>query len=72
MNTAYKVNDFLIDYTPNNHIGNLEWFNIASCARERMKENIGNSTRWQNERKSFYTALNLMVVFKGEDVKCEG
>lgn len=72
MSTYYTVDDLLIEYTPNQHIGNLEWFNIASCARERMRDNIGNLTRWGNERKSFYAALNLMIVFKIEHVKCEG
>jgi hypothetical protein len=63
-NTRYVYaaahNAIELDYEPKDHIGTLDWFNIARCARERMSARCGNIHEWRGERRSFYTAIQLM------------
>jgi hypothetical protein len=56
----YTVNGYEYDYSPNDYVSTLQWFNIAKCARERMTENCGNINRWRGERRSFYTSIVKM------------
>ena len=56
----YTVNGYEYDYEPNAYVGTLQWFNIAKCARERMTERSGNIHEWRGERRSFYTAIQMM------------
>ena len=55
-----------VDYEPSYSVGTLAWFNIAKCARERMTERSGNIHEWRGERRSFYTAIQMMDA----DTKC--
>ena len=48
------------DYEPKNYIGVLDRFNIARCARERMTSHVADIHRWRGERRTFYTALQMM------------
>ena len=49
-----------LDYEPKDYVGTLDWFNIARCARERMSARCGNIHEWRGERRSFYTAIQMM------------
>ncbi len=62
----YTVDGHEYDYEPNAFISTLQWFNIARCARERMTERCGNIHEWRGERRSFYTAIQMMDA----DSKC--
>jgi len=57
--TAYNQS---ISYEPKDYIGTLDWFNIAQCARQRMSETSVNLHVWRGNRRSFYTALQMMDV----------
>ena len=57
--TAYNQS---ISYEPKDYVGTLDWFNIAQCARKRMDETSFDLLVWRGERRSFYTALQLMNV----------
>ena len=56
----YTVNGYEHDYEPNAYVSTLQWFNIAKCARERMTARCGNIHEWRGERRSFYTAIQMM------------
>jgi len=49
-------------YTPSYQLGALDWFHLASLARERMTEHSPDIHRWRGERRSFYSALQKMDV----------
>jgi len=51
-----------LSYEPSYSVTNLDWFNLARCARERMKEYSGDIHRWRGERRTFYTCLQNMKV----------
>jgi hypothetical protein len=74
MKPLYKYHESLIEYDPIHFLGNLEWFNIARCARERMAEatHQGDVTMWQRHRKTFYVALNKMVLYPTNLILCDG
>ena len=57
--TAYNQS---ISYEPKDYIGTLDWFNIAQCARQRMSETSPDLITWSGNRRSFYTALQMMDV----------
>ena len=65
-NTRYTVYNMEIDYEAKDYVGTLDWFNIAKCARERMTARCGNIHEWRGERRSFYTAIQMMDA----DSKC--
>lgn len=64
MKPSYTVENSTIEYTPCDYIGNLDWFNIAKCARERMKNNVSDEERWRRERKTFYASLDMLKVIR--------
>lgn len=74
MKTLYKSGDMLIEYDPIYFLGNLDWFNVAKCARERMSEatRTGDFTMWQRNRKTFYVALSKMHMYPTNLVTCDG
>jgi hypothetical protein len=45
-------------------MGTLSWFNVAKCARERMRQTVGNQEDWTNNRKTFYLALGKIDIPK--------
>ena len=51
-----------VEYEPKDYLGALDHFHLAECARKRMTENCGDILRWRGERRSFYTALQMMEV----------
>jgi hypothetical protein len=53
-----------VEYEPKDYIGALDHFHIAQCARQRMTLNCGNMLRWRGERRSFYTAIQMMEADK--------
>ena len=73
MKALYKSGYTLIEYNPIDSLGNLEWFNVAKCARERMTEDTqkGDFTMWQRNRKTFYTALSKMVLYPTNLILCD-
>ena len=74
MKTLYRSGDALIEYNPATFLNNLEWFNIAKCARERMAEAIqkGDFIMWQRHRKTFYVALSKMLLYPTNLILCDG
>jgi len=74
MKTFYKRDESLVEYDPVNFLGNLEWFNIAKCARERMAKATkqGDFIMWQRHRKTFYVALSKMVLYPTNSILCDG
>lgn len=73
MKTLYESDGALIEYEPLNFLGNLEWFNIAKCARERMTEATqkGDFTMWRRHRKTFYVALSRMILYPTNLILCD-
>ena len=55
-----EYDSFEIEYEPMYYLSSLGWFNIAKCARARMTEHCHNLTRWQGERRSFYSSIQAM------------
>jgi len=51
-----------VEYEPKDYISRLDQFNLAQCARQRMTENANDINRWRGERRSFYTAIDMMEV----------
>jgi len=51
-----------VEYEPKDYLSALDHFHLAECARKRMTENCGDMVRWRGERRSFYTALQMMEV----------
>jgi hypothetical protein len=51
-----------VEYEPKDYLGALDHFHLAECARKRMTENCSDLIRWRGERRSFYTALQMMEV----------
>jgi hypothetical protein len=51
-----------VEYEPKDYLGALDHFHLAECARKRMTANCGDMVRWRGERRSFYTALQMMEV----------
>ena len=51
-----------LSYEPSYSVTNLDWFNLARCARARMTEYAGDIHRWRGERRSFYSSLQAMDV----------
>lgn len=41
-------------------MGNLDWFHLAECARERMSQYSQDVPRWRGERRAFYSSLAKM------------
>ena len=74
MKTIYRSGYALIEYNPTTFLGNLEWFNVAKCARERMAEAMqeGDFIMWQRHRKTFYVALSKMILHPTNFILCEG
>jgi hypothetical protein len=60
--TAFTAYNQEIDFEPKNYMGTLDWFNIAQCARKRMSETSPYLHTWRGNRRSFYTALQMMDV----------
>ena len=60
--TAFTAYNQSISYEPKDYIGTLDWFNIAQCARQRMSEASHDLITWRGNRRSFYTALQMMDV----------
>jgi len=58
--TSFTAYNHEIGYEPKYAIGTLDWFNIATCARERMSETSHDLITWRGNRRSFYTALQKM------------
>ena len=56
------VSTYEVEYEPKDYVGALDHFHLAECARKRMTANCGNIIRWRGERRSFYTALQMMEV----------
>jgi hypothetical protein len=59
---TYTVYGQECEYEPAASVTTLSWFSIARCARERMTAHCGDIHRWRGERRSFYTALQMMEV----------
>jgi hypothetical protein len=53
---------FEVEYEPKDYVGALDHFHIAQCARQRMTSYCHDILRWRGERRSFYTALQMMEV----------
>jgi hypothetical protein len=51
-----------VEYEPKANLTALDRFHIAECARKRMTEYVCDIVRWRGERRSFYTALQMMEV----------
>lgn len=49
-----------VPYEPASYVGSLDWFNIALCARKRMREAIGTD-RWERERDSFWRLCAIAI-----------
>jgi hypothetical protein len=49
-----------IEYEPKGYLTTLDRFNLAQCARARMTENVCDIHRWRGERRSFYSAVQMM------------
>jgi hypothetical protein len=59
---AFTAYNHPFSYEPKDYIGTLDWFNIAQCARQRMIETSPNIHVWRGNRRSFYSALQLMGI----------
>lgn len=64
MTTSYISYTSTIEYTAPEYMGTLSWFNVAKCARERMRQTVGNQEDWTNNRKTFYLALGKIDIPK--------
>jgi hypothetical protein len=62
-----EYDSFEIEYEPMYYLSSLGWFNIAKCARARMTEHCHNLTRWQGERRSFYSSIQAMDADTDEE-----
>jgi hypothetical protein len=51
-----------VEYEPKYNLGSLDHFHLAECARKRMTENCGDIKRWRGERRSFYTAVQMVAA----------
>ena len=57
----YKVDGIHeVEYEPKGYLNSLDRFNLAQCARKRMTENCSDLHRWRAERRSFYSAVQMM------------
>ena len=52
--------DSIVEYEPKDYMGNLDWFHLAECARERMSQYCQDVPRWRGERRAFYSSLAKM------------
>lgn len=60
--TENGIFTFEVEYEPKANLTALDRFHIAECARKRMTECVVDIVRWRGERRSFYTALQMMKV----------
>lgn len=60
-NPAFLADGSLeVSYEPSYSLNALDWFHLAECARKRMTEKAGDIHQWRGERRSFYTAIQMM------------
>ncbi len=66
---TYQVGDTVFEYSPPHELDNLGRYNIAACARERMKVAISfehqtydqTYARWRRERDTFWSTVARSV-----------
>ena len=57
----YKADGlYEIEYEPKGYLNTFDRFNLAQCARKRMTEHCADVIRWRGERRSFYSAVQMM------------